>query len=123
MAQQDRYHRVTFADARKRSIRRMLRTWGLLLLPAIVLAIAACGGGATSELPAAPDFEFILYQGENELGGADLSMSDLQGKPRRPQLLGRASAPRAAQRCLTSRPSTMRTRTLSWFWASTLGST
>ena len=81
MAQHDRYQRVAFADGRKRIVGLLLRTWGLLLVPAIVLAIAACGGGETSELPAAPDFEFILYQGENELGGADLSMSDLQGKP------------------------------------------
>ena len=46
-----------------------------------MLAIAACSGGETSDLPAAPDFDFTLYQGEGDLGATELSMSDLQGKP------------------------------------------
>ncbi|MDE2860159.1 MAG: TlpA disulfide reductase family protein [Chloroflexota bacterium] len=59
----------------------------LLLVSALLLAVAACSNGGTtdptsgSDLEAAPDFEFTLYQGEGELGGSELSMSDLQGKP------------------------------------------
>ena len=65
------------------------------LLPAIAIAIAACSGGGTSEptaepdgeggetsdLDAAPDFDFTLYQGEGDLGAVELTMADLQGKP------------------------------------------
>ena len=48
---------------------------GLLLLG--VLTLGACGAG----LEPAPDFRFSLYQGEEELGGRELSLSDLRGKP------------------------------------------
>ena len=41
---------------------------------------ATCSGDSTS-LKAAPDFPFTLYQGESELGGPDLAIADLQGKP------------------------------------------
>ena len=81
MANHDHNHRVTTAAG------RFLRLWVMLLLPAVVYALAACSGGETtdgnaaSDLEAAPDFEFTLYQGEGELGATDLSMSDLQGKP------------------------------------------
>ena len=87
MAHHDLNHRVTTPDRRRHGAGRFLRLLALLLLPAVVLAIAACSGGETTEGPAAsdleaaPDFEFTLYQGEGELGATDLSMSDLQGKP------------------------------------------
>ena len=81
MAHHDHDKRVTTANRRRPGAGRFLRLWALLLLPAVAIAIAACSGGETVERPAAPDFEFTLYQGEGELGATDLSMSDLQGKP------------------------------------------
>ena len=81
MAYHDQDKLVTTADGRRPGAGRFLRLWALLLLPVVLLAIAACSGGETSDLPAAPDFEFTLYQGEGELGATELSMSDLQGKP------------------------------------------
>ena len=88
MAAHDHNHREAKAEGWRPSTRRFLPLAALLLLPALLLAIAACSGGETSgtpapteQLPAAPDFEFTLYQGEGELGATELSMSDLQGKP------------------------------------------
>lgn len=87
MAHDHHHHRVTTADGRRPAARRFLPVVGLLLVSALLLAIAACSNGETtdptsgSDLEAAPDFEFTLYQGEGELGGTELSMSDLQGKP------------------------------------------
>jgi len=52
-----------------------------------VLALAACGGPASSggdiaaNLALAPDFEVTLYQGEGKLGAQVLQLSDLLGKP------------------------------------------
>ena len=81
MAHHDQDKLVTRAGGRRPGVGRFLRLLALLLVPAVLLAIAACSGGETSDLPAAPDFEFTLYQGEGELGATELSMSDLQGKP------------------------------------------
>ncbi len=81
MAHRNHDDRDSMAGKRSAGARRILRMCGLLLLPALVLAVAACSGGATSDLPAAPDFDFTLYQGESELGAAALSISDLKGKP------------------------------------------
>ena len=93
MAHDDHHHRVTKAGGPRPAARRFLHFMGVLLVPALLLAIAACTGGETSEttdatgmpaasdLEAAPDFEFTLYQGEGELGATELSMSDLRGKP------------------------------------------
>ena len=44
-----------------------------------ILALSACG--ASTNLEPAPDIQFSLYQGEEVLGGKDLRLSDLQGKP------------------------------------------
>ena len=53
-----------------------------------ILIFAACGSsdsagsnGDTSSLEEAPNFAFNLYQGEDVLGGSELNLSDLQGKP------------------------------------------
>ncbi len=87
MAHHDHNHRVTTAEGRRPAVRRFLPLVSLLLVSALLLAVAACSNGGTtdptsgSDLEAAPDFEFTLYQGEGELGGSELSMSDLQGKP------------------------------------------
>ncbi len=81
MARHDNDSRVMTAKGRRPGAGRFLPLGGLFLAPALLLAIAACSGGETSDLPAAPDFEFTLYQGEGELGATELSMSDLQGKP------------------------------------------
>ena len=81
MAHHFHNHRVATADRRRPGTRRWVRLWTLLVVPVLLLAIAACSGGETVERPAAPDFEFTLYQGEGELGATELSMSDLQGKP------------------------------------------
>ena len=88
MAHHDRNHRVTTSDGRSPAGRRRLPLVGLLIVSILLLAVAACSNGETtgetsaeSDLEAAPDFEFTLYQGEGELGATDLSMSDLQGKP------------------------------------------
>ena len=81
MTYHDHDNRATTADGLRRGAGRFLRLWALLIVLALLLAIAACSGGETSDLPAAPDFEFTLYQGEGELGATELSMSDLQGKP------------------------------------------
>ena len=65
------------------------RTLGLMLL-AIASAgvLAACVGSSgaappdqVTSLEPATDFSFTLYQGEAELGAAELNISDLQGKP------------------------------------------
>ncbi len=81
MARHDHDNRATTADGLRRGAGRFLRLWALLIVPALLLAIAACSSGETVERPPAPDFEFTLYQGEGELGATELSMSDLQGKP------------------------------------------
>ena len=49
----------------------------------IVVAIAACGRVAspTAYLEPAPDFQFSVYQGAEVLGGKELRLSDLEGKP------------------------------------------
>ena len=64
-----------------------------LLMGLILLATAACGStgdspkdsqslnGASADLDTAPDFRFSLYQGQDVLGGDELSLSDLRGKP------------------------------------------
>lgn len=44
----------------------------------VVVALVQSGGNA---LPAAPDFELTVYQGEDVLGGSRLQLSDLQGRP------------------------------------------
>lgn len=38
-------------------------------------------GAAPEPVNLAPDFSFTLFQGEQKLGGTDLKISDLQGKP------------------------------------------
>ena len=81
MAYHDHDKLATRASGLRPGVGRFLRLWALLLLPVVLLAIAACSGGETSDLPAAPDFDFTLYQGEGDLGATELSMSDLQGKP------------------------------------------
>ena len=87
MAHDDHNHRVTTTKERRPAGGRFLPVVGLLLVSALLLAVAACSNGETtdptsgSDLEAAPEFEFTLYQGEGELGGSELSMSDLQGKP------------------------------------------
>ena len=81
MAYHDHDKLATRASGLRRGAGRFLRLWALLLVPAVLLAITGCSGGETSDLPAAPDFDFTLYQGEGELGATELSMSDLQGKP------------------------------------------
>ena len=52
---------------------------------ALVLVLAACGGGAGDSAPAgnglAPDFSISLYQGSAELGAETINFSDLRGKP------------------------------------------
>ena len=52
---------------------------------ALVLVLAACGGGAGDSAPAgnglAPDFPISLYQGSAELGAETINFSDLRGKP------------------------------------------
>ena len=74
------------AEARTggRRPRPFLRSSSLGALVVIFLALSAvqatCSGDSTS-LKAAPDFPFTLYQGESELGGPDLAIADLQGKP------------------------------------------
>ena len=51
---------------------------GILGLVAMVLVATLSGG---SSVDAAPDFDFTLYQGENELGTHNLNLADLRGKP------------------------------------------
>ena len=52
---------------------------------ALILVLAACGGGAGDSAPAgnglAPDFSISLYQGSAELGAETVNFSDLRGKP------------------------------------------
>ena len=87
------YHknlRVTTAEARRPAARRFLPVVACFLFrpscSRLRLAPTARRRTPTdlpesSDLEAAPDFEFTLYQGEGELGGSELSMSELQGKP------------------------------------------
>ena len=42
---------------------------------------SSSSGGATSDLKTASDFQFTLYQGDQILGGNELSLADLRGKP------------------------------------------
>ena len=75
---------ATGARAGGRRARPFLRSGRLGALVVIFLALSAvqatCSGDSAS-LKAAPDFPFTLYQGESELGGPDLAIADLQGKP------------------------------------------
>ena len=52
---------------------------------ALILVLAACGGGAGDSAPAgnglAPDFSISLYQGSAALGAETVNFSDLRGKP------------------------------------------
>ncbi len=67
-----------------RRARPFLHSGSLGALVVIFLALSAvqatCSGDAAS-LKAAPDFPFTLYQGESELGGPDLALADLRGRP------------------------------------------
>ena len=57
-----------------------------LIVAAIVLVVLLSGNGATQNPEAiddglAHDFAFTLYQGEQELGGEKLNLTELRGKP------------------------------------------
>lgn len=62
------------------------RSWGFywfagiaaVAMVAIAVAISTLSGPA---LNVAPDIDFTLYQGQDELGGTELSLSDLRGRP------------------------------------------
>lgn len=50
----------------------------------LVVTLAACSSSSTSSggaLDVAYTFPFTLYQGEGDLGGSDLDLADLRGKP------------------------------------------
>jgi thiol-disulfide isomerase/thioredoxin len=51
-----------------------------LLALTLVFSVAACSSSGNT-LNAAYSFPFILYQGQNDLGGSNLDLSDLRGKP------------------------------------------
>ena len=53
----------------------------ITLLGILTLIAVGSACGSRSNLEPAPDFQFSLYQGEEDLGGAELSLSDLRGKP------------------------------------------
>ena len=70
--------------------KRARRALCVLLASASGVLLAGCGGrggegGSTvrAALPMAPDFSFEVYQGEQELGGRELRLSDVValGKP------------------------------------------
>ena len=63
----------------KRGIPRVALFLGAVLF--VILVLVACGTSLTSDLDPAPDFQFSLYQGEDVLGGTELKLSDLRGKP------------------------------------------
>ena len=71
---------ATGARAGGRRARPFLRSGRLGALVVIFLALSAVQA-TCSGVKAAPDFPFTLYQGESELGGPDLAIADLQGKP------------------------------------------
>ena len=57
-----------------------------LLTLVLLVTLAACSSSSSSSgsggtLKAAYQFPFTLYQGESELGGPDLNLADLGGKP------------------------------------------
>jgi thiol-disulfide isomerase/thioredoxin len=57
-----------------------------VLALALLVTLAACSSSSSSStaggtLDAAYNFPFTLYQGESELGGSDLNLADLGGKP------------------------------------------
>ena len=55
-----------------------------LALPALALLLAlavACGNGSTEPAEEVTDFTVSLYQGQAELGGEDINLSHLRGKP------------------------------------------
>ena len=57
-----------------------------LLALALLVTLAACSSSSSSStsggtLKVAYNFPFTLYQGEGELGGPDLDLADLGGKP------------------------------------------
>ena len=51
--------------------------FGIVLLS--MVGLIACG--ASDDLRPAPDFQFTLYQGDEVLGGNEMMLSDLRGKP------------------------------------------
>ena len=53
----------------------------LVVLAGIYLFGGESGADVSVAEGTAPDFSFILYQGEGELGGGKLDFSELQGKP------------------------------------------
>ena len=72
---------------------------GLIAMAVLALLLAACGptsGDAEEQMPSvasgteidmsdekdlAPNFTFIMYQGEGEVGGSELDLAQLRGKP------------------------------------------
>ena len=72
---------------------------GLMALTVLAFLLAACGGSsgdaedqspsvssgtqidASAEKDLAPNFTFIMYQGEDKLGGSELDLAQLRGKP------------------------------------------
>ena len=60
-----------------------------LLVAALLLLVAGCNNGATDPEASGEaesrdkveDFKIGLYQGQEQLGSAEISLSDLQGKP------------------------------------------
>ena len=81
------------------SRRRMGFGKGLLALAVLAFLVAACGGGsgdAEDQMPSissgteidmsaekdlAPNFTFTMYQGEDKVGGSELDLAQLRGKP------------------------------------------
>ena len=74
------------ASRRRRRKGMLIGGVGLAGISLVVLAgVFLFGGESGTDVPVAegtaPDFSFTLYQGEGELGGAQLDFSELQGKP------------------------------------------
>ena len=66
-----------------------MRAAFIIPIIAVILTLAACGGATSPEAPGdrtdevAPDFEILVYQGEDVLGGQEVAFSETlaQGRP------------------------------------------
>ena len=73
------FDRLTMSGVGRHGVSRGRLWFGLGLTMAFSGLLLACGGASQADL--APDFPMTMYTGAEAVGGEEIKLSDLQGKP------------------------------------------